>query len=245
MNNLQVFNHEQFGEVRTIHDESNNEIWFVAKDIIDILELSNTTVALQSLEDFERTKFNLGRQGETNMINESGMYALIIRSRKPQARNFRIWITSEVLPSIRKNGGYIANQENMTPEQIVANALIVAQNIIKDKELQLEQANEVIEIQKPKVQAWEKLMNSKNNLNMSQVAKAFSIPGLGRNNLLKLLRDEQILRANNEPYQSQLNNGRFTTVLTEKNGFSCSVTVMTPKGLKWLAGQLVDWGYIE
>lgn len=246
MNNLQIFNNNEFGEIRTT--KVDGKPYLMLADVCKVLEIKNVSDVKSRLNDkgvvTTDTLTNGGIQQAT-FINESNFYKVVFQSRKPQAEKFTEWVTSEVLPSIRQSGGYILNQENMTPEQIVANALIVAQNIIKEKELQLEQANQVIEIQKPKAHAWDKLMDSKSNMNMSQVAKAFSIPGLGRNNLLKLLRDKKILRDNNEPYQSQLDNGRFTTVLTEKNGYTYSVTVMTPKGLKWLAGQLVEWGYIS
>lgn len=90
----------------------DGEPWFVAKDVCDILGVKNTTQSMQQLEDFERAMFNIGRQGEANIISESGFYALVLRSRKPIAKPFRIWVTSEVLPSIRKTGSYTANPSN-------------------------------------------------------------------------------------------------------------------------------------
>lgn len=108
---LQLFKNDEFGTIRTVI--INGEPWFVAKDVCDILEIKNTTDALnKGLEDFERARFNLGRQGEANIISESGFYTLVLRSRKPIAKPFRIWVTSEVLPSIRKTGKYIAPSEN-------------------------------------------------------------------------------------------------------------------------------------
>ena len=91
--------------IRTVN--KNGEVWFVARDVCSVLELTNPTVALQSLDDDEVTKFNLGgKSGEANIINESGLYALILRSRKPEAKRFRKWVTQEVLPAIRKTGSY-------------------------------------------------------------------------------------------------------------------------------------------
>ena len=107
---LQLFQKEEFGTIRMIL--LNREPWFVAKDVCDILGVTNPTMAMDGLEDFERAKFNLGRQGEANIINESGFYTLVLRSRKPIAKPFRIWVTSEVLPSIRKTGKYVAESEN-------------------------------------------------------------------------------------------------------------------------------------
>lgn len=103
---LQLFQKEEFGTIRTVI--INGEPWFVAKDVCDILGTTNPTMAMEGLEDFERAKFNLGRQGEANIISESGFYTLVLRSRKPIAKPFRIWVTSEVLPSIRKTGKYTA-----------------------------------------------------------------------------------------------------------------------------------------
>lgn len=107
---LQLFQNDNFGTIRTVI--LDGEPWFVAKDVCDILGTTNPTMAIGGLEPFERAKFNLGRQGEANIINESGFYTLVLRSRKPIAKPFRIWVTSEVLPAIRKTGKYIAPSKN-------------------------------------------------------------------------------------------------------------------------------------
>ena len=94
-------------EIRVI--TKDGDLWFVAKDICEILEIQNTTDALSRLDDDERSRFNLGRQGETNIINESGLYSLVLGSKKPEAKTFKKWVTSEVLPAIRKTGQYSKN----------------------------------------------------------------------------------------------------------------------------------------
>lgn len=137
MNDLQIFENSEFGEIRTI--TKDNEPMFCLADVCKALELTNSRSVADRLEDDERCKLDLPRQGETWFVTESGLYAVILRSDKPNAKKFRKWVTGEVLPSIRKNGGYIANQENLTPEQIVANALVVAQNIITQKDKHNEQ----------------------------------------------------------------------------------------------------------
>lgn len=108
-NEVTIFQNEKFGEIRTV--VINEEPWFVAADVCKILDISNPTDALnKGLEDFEKARLNLGlRGGETNIINESGFYTLVLRSRKLIAKPFRIWVTSEVLPTIRKTGGYVNN----------------------------------------------------------------------------------------------------------------------------------------
>ena len=102
-NSIQKFNFKG-NEIRTICKDG--EPWWVAKDVCDILELSNPTAAIAELEEDERAKYSLGRQGEANIINEPGLYSLVLRSRKPEAKAFKRWITHEVIPSIRKTGGY-------------------------------------------------------------------------------------------------------------------------------------------
>lgn len=104
MNELQIFKNEEFGEVRSL--KIGDEPWFVASDVCKALDISNPTIATQRLDNDERSKFNLGRQGEVNIVNEYGLYNLILTSRKPEAKKFKRWITHEVIPSIRKTGGY-------------------------------------------------------------------------------------------------------------------------------------------
>lgn len=111
---LQIFSNSEFGEIRTI--TKDDEPMFCLIDICKALEISNPTMVAQRLDDDERTKLDLGRQGETNFITESGLYAVILRSDKPNAKKFRKWVTSEVLPSIRKTGSY--SKPLTTSEQI-------------------------------------------------------------------------------------------------------------------------------
>ena len=108
---MKLFQNDNFGTIRTVI--LDGEPWFVAADICKVLEHSNPTIAMNSLEDFEKAKLNLGLQGgDTNIVSESGFYTLVLRSRKSIAKPFRIWVTSEVLPAIRKTGKYIAPSEN-------------------------------------------------------------------------------------------------------------------------------------
>ena len=108
---IQIFNYNN-NFVRTI--EKDGQVWFVAKDVCDVLELSNTTVAIEALDEDERSKFFLGRQGEANIISESGLYSLIMRSNKPEAKNFARWVRKDVLPQIIHTGGY--NVQKGTPK---------------------------------------------------------------------------------------------------------------------------------
>ena len=128
-NNMQIYQSEKFGEIRTLN--LNGEPWFVAVDVCIALDLSNPTIAVSRLDEDERAKFNLGRQGDATIVNEPGLYTLILGSRKPEAKAFKRWITHEVIPAIRKHGTYIspnaeAVQVTPTIEQYIASARIIA-----------------------------------------------------------------------------------------------------------------------
>ncbi|MFC2182960.1 Bro-N domain-containing protein [Bacillus paranthracis] len=110
---------EELGQVRTV--TIGKEHWFRAKDVCDGLDIKNPTQAIQKLDEDERIMFNIGRQGSTNVINESDLYLLIMTSRKPQAEQFEKWVTEEVLPTIRKTGGYV-NSEKLFVNTYLAHA---------------------------------------------------------------------------------------------------------------------------
>nr|DAT23978.1 MAG TPA: repressor domain protein [Caudoviricetes sp.] len=132
---FQIFSKENLGSVRTIF--ANNQVWFCIKDVCDILELKNPTAVAQRLDEDERAKFNLGRQGETNFTNESGLYTLILRSDKKEAKPFRKWITSEVIPAIRKTGKYEEKKKPLTQAELIlqqAQWMVEAENRINNIE---------------------------------------------------------------------------------------------------------------
>ena len=118
MNEMQIFEREEFGQIRTI--TRDGEPWFVAVDVCRVLEVQNVTQALSRLDDDERSMLNIGRQGETNVVNEPGLYTLVLGSRKPEAKAFKRWITHEVLPSIRKTGVYATDTKIMEAAKLIA-----------------------------------------------------------------------------------------------------------------------------
>lgn len=139
MNELQVFRYNSM-EVRTI--QKDGEPWFVLRDVCQVLDLTTPARVAERLDPDEVSQTHitdsLGRQQETTIISESGLYSVILRSDKPEAKPFRKWVTAEVLPSIRKNGGYIMRQESMVPEELLAQALLVAQRTLDEQAAKLE-----------------------------------------------------------------------------------------------------------
>lgn len=127
MNKLQIFKNSDFGDIRTV--TIDNEPWFVAIDVCRALEIANATQALQRLDEDERSMLNIGRQGEANVVNEYGLYNLVLGSRKPEAKQFKRWITHEVIPQIRKTGSYMPDLSALSPELQLMNALVQQVNI--------------------------------------------------------------------------------------------------------------------
>lgn len=228
MNELQIFRSEQFGEIRTV--EYGGKPYFVANDIAKALGYSRPR---QAVIDHCKGSIKMalpsdGGIQDTNIIPEGDIYRLVIKSHLPSAEKFETWVFDEVLPSIRQNGGYIANQENLTPEQIVANALIVAQNIILQKDKQLAEL-------KPKADFFDAVADSKSAVAIGDVAKVIGIKGLGRNKLFELLRDKKILMSDNKPYQKYIDCGYFR-VIEQKYTKPDGETVISFKTLVYQKG---------
>lgn len=235
MNELQAFNSEEFGEIRTV--SINDEPWFVASDICKALELSNATVSVQRLDEDEKSKFNLGLSGgDTNCVNEYGLYSLVLASRKPEAKKFKRWITHEVIPSIRKHGGYIAGQETMTDDQLLAKALLVAQSKIAERDQIIAQKQECIEQMRPKEVFADAVATSKHSILIGDLAKLICQNGyqIGQKRLFQWMRENGYLMTQgssyNRPKQRYVEQGLFEIKESTINNPDGSVRItITPK----------------
>lgn len=213
------FNNDQFGQLRAIQDESG-EPWFVAVDVCNALGLANPSVSVNSLDFDERSKLNLGRQGEANIVSEPGFYKLVLKSRKPEAKAFQRWVTHDVLPSIRKKGGYIAAAADETPEQIMARAVLLAQDTIERQKAQIEEL-------KPKALFADAVAASDGTCLVGELAKMLRQNGvqIGQNRLFEKLRQEGYLGKTgsnrNVPTQRAMELGLFRikeTSITHSDG---------------------------
>ena len=199
-------------EIRTINKEG--EPWFVAKDVADILEYSETEKMLRRLDDEEKLSSQFGGSGQSRdmiVINESGLYSAIIGSTKPEAKAFKKWITSEVLPQIRKTGGYIPIKEAESEEDLMARVYIIAMKTLEEKSLRIKQQDEKIALDAPKVEFYDEVMGSETLLSMDEVAKVLSL-GYGHITLFKILREKGILCKDNTPMQYYLDKGWFKVI---------------------------------
>lgn len=234
MNELQTFNFNN-QPVRTV--QLNNQPYWVLKDVCEVLELSNPTVVANRLEDDEVTKFNLGGlSGETNIITESGLYAVILRSDKPNAKEFRKWVTSEVLPTIRKTGAYLTDEKayDITHNpQSLADLLLQAGEQLKQKEL-------IIKELQPKALFADAVASSKTSILIGQLAKILTQNGyqIGQNRLFEKLRSEGFLSSRkgadwNMPQQRYVEQGIFEikeSTHIDGNGVNITTKTVTVTG---------------
>ena len=191
MNNLKIFNNHEFGKIRTIIDE-NDEPWFVGRDIAEILEYRNGSRDInRHVDELDRKKEMVhdGNQlKETILINESGLYSLIFSSKMDKAREFKRWVTSEVLPAIRKDGGYMLVDKNDSEEEIMAKAVLIAQKSMERLKLENKQKDQIIGELKPKADYVDKILQNKSLIKVSAIAKDYGMSAQEMNKLLHELR---------------------------------------------------------
>lgn len=239
-NKIIAFTNPEFGEVRTLNIE--NEPWFVAADVCKALEIGNPTDAMRRLDADERTLVSIEGASNglsVNAVNEPGLYTLVLGSRKPEAKAFKRWITHDVIPSIRKNGGYIAGQETLSPEELMAKALLVAQKTIEEKNkllsrtsVELSAAKVENEIMRPKAGYFDEVVDRNLLTNFRETAKELGIKPKSFVNFLiekkYIYRDK---RGKLLPYEDK-NDGLFEVkeCFNEKTQWAGTQTLVTPKG---------------
>lgn len=176
-NKVKVFENEQFGQIRV--ELINNEPWFVGKDVADALGYSDTAQAVRDhVEDEDKGVVEMTTPGGVQKmvsINESGFYSLVLSSRISTAKMFKRWVTSEVLPSIRKTGGYIATSDDMTDEEIMAKALLVATSTIEKRNERIKQLESKIRLDSPKVGYFDALIDRGLNVCFRDAAKEIGV----------------------------------------------------------------------
>lgn len=213
MNDIQIFNNSEFGDIRSL--EIDGKPYFVANDVATALGYSRPADAITqhckgSVK--HRVPTNGGEQ-EMKIIPEGDIYRLIIRSNLPSAEEFERWIFDEVIPSIRKTGGYNLPQTYADALRALADQAEQAEKLrLENSELQ--QAN--IEM-KPKADFFDAVAGSKKAMSMEEVAKVLSYPGVGRNKLFEILRNQNILQRDNIPYQKYIDSGYFRVIEQKYN----------------------------
>lgn len=238
MNEVQLFNFENH-EVRSLL--INSEPWFVGKDVAEILSYSNTRKALTDHVDAEdkmdgvTIRDSIGRNQKPVLINESGLYSLVLSSKLPSAKKFKRWVTSEVLPALRKTGQYQVKE--LSGQELMAKALIEAQSVLAAKD-------KVIEEMKPKALFADAVSASKGSISVGSLAKLLAQNGIaiGQNRLFAWLRDNNFLikdgKSKNVATQRYIDQGLFELKanVTFENGETKThkpTTMVTGKGQRY------------
>lgn len=245
MNHLQIFKNADFGSIRAV--EIDGEPWLVGKDVALALGYENQNRDIIRHVDAEDRKtldaktqyhfgIELGQRGGW-LINESGLYSLVMSSKLPAAKKFKRWVTSEVLPAIRKNGGYITGQETMTDAELMATALLMAKKTIDNKQAEIERKQAQITEMQPKAVFADAVSSSKHTILVGELAKILRQNGVdtGEKRLFETLRKEGYLVRRkgsdyNMPTQRSMDMGLFEvkeTAVCHSNGHT--TVSKTPK----------------
>jgi len=237
LSNLQVFNNKEFGQVRAL--EKDGQPWFIAKDVCECLEIKNSRDAVSRLDEDEKDVVLTDTPGgnqKLQVVNEYGLYTLILSSRKPEAKKFKRWITHEVIPSIRKHGAYMTDE--------------VIEKVLTDPDTIIKLATQLKEERQKRLQA-ERLTNqiavSENSLLVREVAKIASKRGIiiGEKRLWNKLREwGLVFRNSTEPKQEYVDRGYFEVAEgvreTDKGTFTYRTTRVTGKGQVYIIKRLLE-----
>ncbi len=246
MNEMMIFNNPEFGSVRTVCIDG--EPWLVGKDVAFILGYSEPRSAVSKKVDKEdrgvaKMATPSGKQ-EMTIINESGFYSLVLSSKLPTAKRFKRWVTSEVLPTIRKTGGYVAN-EDVFVETYLHFADEPIKQLFKIQCRVINQLNERIRKDEPKVKFADHVSDSTNLIDVNKMAKLCADHGIriGRNRLFAWMRARGLLMGGNIPYQEYIENGYFRVKesVYETNGQKRTYqqTFVTGKGQQYILSRLM------
>lgn len=247
MNNIMTFVNEEFGSIRSMI--INGEPWFVGRDIAIILGYSKprNALALHVDEDDalkQGVTDNLGRTQETTVINESGFYSLVLASKLPNAKKIKKWVTSEVLPTIRKTGGYVDDPDKFA-DYYLPFADEATKQMFKIQHEYIRQLHSKINTDKPKVDFADQVADTTNVIDMGEMAKLANDRGIriGRNRLFSWLRVMGILMMNNIPYQEYMDRGYFklkeSLYYTDGVYKTRQTTYVTGKGQRYIIDRLL------
>ena len=235
-------------------DEGNN-VYMTRQQIGEALEYKNPDDAIYRIHDRNKGRLDNfsvvvklsstdGKQYNTTLYIEKGIYDICRFSRQPKADKFYDWVYDQI-QLIRRNAGTVIEGremeflDNYFPSLQEETKLMMVkdlQNTVKEKQREIDELT-------PKAEDWSAFMDSKGNMTISKVAKALDIEGIGRNKLFDILRNKKVLRANNEPYQRYINDGYFKVVAGTNNGFKYTQTLVTGKGMSWINKKMKEWGY--
>lgn len=244
---IKIFENEEFGKVRTVIKDG--EPWWILKDICQVLEMKANSAG-EVVKRLDKDEYDsigltdsLGRKQKAYVVNESGLYSILVRSDKPKAKPFRKWLTSEVIPTIRRTGGYVANEE-MFIENYLPFLEEPYQNLFRLQMTAIRKLNERIRHDQPLVDFANHVSNTDNLIDMNAMAKLAADEHfkIGRTRLFRWLKYMGVLMANNLPYQQFIDRGYFAVKesIFEVNGLKKTYqqTLVTGKGQRFVINLL-------
>ena len=254
---IMTFEKAEFGSIRV--KEIDGEPWFVVKDVCGALGLENTTKAMSRLDRDEFTSSKVtdssGREQESYLVNEPGLYSLVLSSRKPEAKAFKRWVTHEVLPAIRKTGGYMVVKDEETPEETMARALLIAKDALDRKEERIKALevegrakDERIARMSPMAAFAENVLDSDGSCTVTEAARLMKQvdPSMGQRKLFGLLRaDSMIEKRSNMATAVAVERGYlynfvpepYEDPLTGERKIRKAYARVTPKGVRWMTSR--------
>ena len=253
MNQLQIFENKEFGKIRTV--EINNEPYFVGKDVADILGYTNTPKAIRDhVDDEDKLTERIVLSGQSRdmfVINESGLYSLILSSKLPTAKKFKRWVTSEVLPSIRKHGMYATDELIANPDIAIAAFQALKEEREQRQLLQFEcnKQKQIIGELKPKADYTDIILQSKSLVTVTQIAKDYGMSGTAMNEMLHRYGVQYKQSGQWLLYSKYHNNGfthSETVTITHSDGRAGTVmnTKWTQKGRLFIYNLLKSYGIL-
>lgn len=249
---IQIFNNADFGNVRIIEEDGN--FLFCGSDVAKALGYAkpNDAIARHCRATVKRSSPISGKMQDINFISEGDVYRLIVHSKLPSAEQFEKWVFDEVLPSIRKNGGYIAGQEELSPAELMAKALLVAQKTLADREARIESLTKEKQLMKPKADVCDAISASEDSIPIKNFANILSQNGvkIGQNRLFTYFRENGYLinspysPRHNTPTQKAMDLKLFTVqeraVLNSGGARITYTSRLTPKGQQYFLNKFLN-----
>ena len=255
---LKLIEEDDFlGTKCSFYKDDNNNIYMTREQIGKSLQYSDPIRNISKLH--ERNKERLDKfsvvvkltttdkkQYDTTLYIERGIYEICRFSKQPVANDFYDWVYDKI-ELIRKTAGTV--QEGREKEFLDNYFPTLSEDtklsMVKDLQESVMKQQKQIQELTPKAESWSAYMDTKGNITMANLAKSLNIRDVGRNKLFEILRDNKVLRSNNEPYQSYVDRGYFEVINGIKNGFKYTQTVVTGKGMEWINKKVKEWGYVS
>lgn len=244
MADIRVFDNDEFGEIRAFNEDE--QVFFVAKDVCRVLALSNPRSSLALLDDDEKGVHNVDTPGgdqQMAVVTEPGFYRLVLRSRKPEAKAFQRWVTHEVLPALRRDGGYMASRDDETPEETMARAVLLAQQTIdrqRRRVAELEARNAVIE---PKAGFFDACMDGERWQSFTEVSRLFHQYDctMTRKRMFELAQSDGMITRDKQATKLAIDRGYFRNYQAPAYFDQTTGEQVRPKPYAKFTGKGVSW----